>query len=340
MDKPLVAVASLGGTITMTSNQPDGSGVQPSLNVDDLLDAAPLLGATARLATATLATMPGASLRFEDIIGAVAWADAAVEKGAHGAVLVQGTDTIEETSYLADLYWDRPEPFVVTGAMRPPQTAGADGPGNLLAAVRIASDRAARDLGVLVTMNDEIHAATRVRKTRSSGPNAFASPSFGPLGYVEEARVVFGNRPVRWSGLTRPQNPTTPRIALLETFLGDDGELIELAADAGFDGIVVNGFGVGHVSRRVAAAVEHATSACPVVFSTRTGSGTTYAGSYGFPGSESDLIAKGAIPAGWLDARKSRILLGCLVAARRTPDEIRAEFLRRGEHPGGPRLIE
>src|SRR5690606_32355283 len=125
-------------------------------------------------------------------------------------------------------------------------------------------------------MNDEIHAAARVRKTRSSGINAFTSPNFGSLGYVEEGCAVFGNRPARWSGIPERPDAPTPRVALLETYLGDDGTVLNLLADAGLDGIVVGGFGVGHASPGLADAVERAARSCPVVLATRTGSGTGY----------------------------------------------------------------
>lgn len=336
---PIVAIASLGGTITMTAGEAS-AGVRPTLDVSRLIEAVPDLGAAASLRSTTLAMSPGASLTFTDIVGALHWAEAAIEEGADGAVLVQGTDTIEETSYLADLYWSHAEPLVVTGAMRPPQAAGADGPANLLAATRVAGSPAARDRGVLVVLNDEIHYASRVRKTRSSGLAAFSSPDFGVAGYVEEARAVFGGRMPRRPALAPARAGSNPRIALLETTLGDDGFLIDVAAAAGFDGIVVDGFGVGHVPDRTAEALKRAVRDLPIVFSTRTGSGTTYSDTYGFPGSESDLAQAGLIASGWLDARKARILLWGAIASGLSIDQIKYEFGRRGGDPEGSTQVQ
>jgi L-asparaginase len=100
---------------------------------------------------------------------------------------------------------------------------------------------------------------------------------------------------------------------------------------SGFHGIVLAGFGVGHVSAAVADALARANASVPVVLASRTGAGSTHHSSYSFAGSESDLIARGAIPAGWLDARKARVLLACLLAGGANPAEIRAEFDHRSE---------
>ena len=340
MTKPRIAIASVGGTITMMANEAGSGGIVPSLNVDDLLDSVPSLKEIATLSASTLATIPGASLAHSDIFRALAWCTAEIEAGADGAVLIQGTDTIEESAYLLDLHWGRPEPIVVTGAMRSPATPGSDGPSNLLASVRVASATDSRGHGVLVVLNDEIHTAMRVQKTRASGTNAFTSPGFGPIGYVEEGTVIYGNSPVRWPVLKGGPGDDTPRIVLLGTYLGDDASTLELVTKAGVDGIVVAGFGVGHLSAAMADALEKASETCPIVFSSRTGSGTTFSKTYGFVGSESDLLARGAIPSGWLDPRKARILLGSLIASGADRGRIRVEFDLRGGRPGGPTALE
>jgi L-asparaginase len=328
-----VAVGSLGGTITMTSAT--GTGVTPSLGADDLLATVPGLDAVASLETDTLAVLPGASLRHDHVLGALAWARAAVDRGASGVVLVQGTDTLEETAYLLDLFWDRPEPLVVTGAMRSPQRAGSDGPANLLASVTTAAHPASRGLGAVVVMNDEIHAAARVSKGDSSAVDAFRSPVFGPLGRVLEGRPVYGNRPPRHPHLPVPEDASDePRVALLATHLGDAGDLLDMVVDADYDGVVLAALGVGHVPSPVAEVVSKAAERLTVVFATRTGAGPTAEHTYGFVGSESDLISRGAVPAGWLTPPKARLLLWALLRLG-SPGQIRAEFARRGANPGG-----
>jgi len=335
MSLPSVAIASTGGTITMTADS-SGTGVGPTLGARDLISAVPTLAQIAQIQTTTLATMPGASLSFTDVLAALSWARSAVAGGAAGAVLIQGTDTLEETAYLLDLHWDRPEPLVLTGAMRPPATAGADGPANLLAAVLTATAASSRSLGALVVMNDQVHAASRVRKTDSISVDAFDSPNFGALGRLREGAVIYGNRPRRWPHLPQPDTAAQPRVALLDTCLGDEGELLRLVLADGYDGVVVAGFGAGHVAHRHADVIAEAAQTMPVVLASRTGAGTTLSSTYGFAGSESDLLTRGALPAGWLDPRKARLLLWSLLAVGAPTATIAEEFARRGESPGGP----
>jgi L-asparaginase len=330
-----VAVGSLGGTITMTAPAA-GGGVRPELQAADLLRGVPGLGAVAEIDATTLQTVPGAWLRPADVVAAADWAAAQVAGGADGVVLVQGTDTIEETAALLDLYWDRPEPLVVTGAMRSPAAAGADGPANLLAAARVAADPGARVRGVLVVLADEVHAAARVRKTDSIALHAFSSGSFGPVGRVHEGTVTFAGRAGRWPALPRPQEGHDPRVALLETHLGDRGELLELVTGAGWDGVVLAGFGAGHLSAAAAEVAGAAVRRCPVVLASRTGGGPVLAGTYGFVGSEEDLLARGVLPAGWLDPRKARLLLWALLAGGADAGTVRATVTARGAAPGGP----
>src|SRR4051812_40439032 len=174
-----------------------GGGVVPSLSAADLVGAVPALAEVADVAADTLKTTPGAWLLPTDLVDVAAWAGER-SASADGVVVVQGTDTIEETAYLLDLYWDRPEPLVVTGAMRSAGAPGADGPANLLGAVTVAGSAASRDRGVLVVLNDEVHAAARMRKTDTMLVQAFGSAPFGPVGRVHERRVTYAGRSSRW----------------------------------------------------------------------------------------------------------------------------------------------
>lgn len=328
---PTVVVLSLGGTIAMTSGDVDGQGgVRPALDAAALVAAVPDIAARADVRAHAVRSVPGASLSFDDLLGALAAARSEVDAGAAGIVVTQGTDTIEESAYFLDLVWDRPEPLVVTGAMRHPEQPGADGPANLLASVVVATSTAARERGVLVVLNDEIHAARQVRKTHSSALGAFTSPDTGPAGRVREGVADFFAPADRREPLPVPAGSRWPRVAVVETVLDEAGELLPLISEHTHDAVVISAFGVGHVSATMAERIGKLTASMPVTFASRTGAGGTFERTYGFPGSEADLLARGAIPAGRLDPRKARILLTLLLADGAPLDQIRAAFVVHG----------
>ncbi|KRC59565.1 MULTISPECIES: asparaginase [unclassified Nocardioides] len=333
MTRPTIAVGALGGTIASTSSVADGSEIVPTLTAERLAAAVPGLASVADVRAETLAQLPSPSLDEPTILRTLLWAREVVDAGATGVVITQGTDTLEESAYLLDLFWDRPEPLVVTGAMRSPQAAGADGPANLLTAVRCAAERQSRERGALVAFDDEIHQARWVAKTDSMATGAFRSPVFGPIGRCVEAEVGYGVPagrvpPLR---LSSGQETGDPRVPLVTTYLGDDGYLLDAIRADEVDGVVVAGFGAGHVSPTMAQAIGRLARQVPVVFASRTGSGPTGRAMYGYPGSEIDLIERGAVGAGWLPPVKARLLLWAL--ALRGPlarADVAAEFEARG----------
>jgi L-asparaginase len=258
-----VVVVSLGGTIAMTAAT--GGGVAPALSADQLLAAVPgLADLNITVETHDFRRLPGASLRFEDLTALSAVIRDRLTDGVDGVVVVQGTDTIEETAYLLDLHHAGPQPVVVTGAMRNPTLAGADGPANLLAAVQTAASEQARDLGCLVVLADEIHAARRVRKTHSTAGATFQSPNGGPLGYLVEGQPRLLNRPTYRTVVPPAVDGRRPRVALVTVALGDDGVLLDGLADR-VDGAVIAAFGVGHVPQQLVASLEGLATQVPVV---------------------------------------------------------------------------
>ncbi|SNT65402.1 L-asparaginase [Asanoa hainanensis] len=317
---PTVAVFSLGGTIAMTTGT-DG-GVVPALGAADLVAAVPGLAETGISVEVTdFRRLPGAGLGFADLAALVA---AAAETGSDGIVVTQGTDTIEETAYALDLLWTHDTPLVVTGAMRNPTLAGADGPANLLAAVRVAAVPEARGMGCLVVLGDEIHAARWVRKTHTTSPAAFRSPDIGPVGLVAEGRPRLLTRPIR-HGLRIDEPTATVRTGVVPVVLGDDGELLRQAG-AVLDGLVVAAFGVGHVPVSTVDVLTDLAHAKPVVLASRIGAGPVLAHTYGYPGAEADLLRRGLIGAGALDPYKARILLHLLLAAGQDRDGVAGAF--------------
>jgi L-asparaginase len=351
-----VALFTLGGTIASTgqATSTTGSasagtagGVAPRLTGGDLLSSVPgLKQAGAELVVHDFRQVPSSSLTIGDILALATAIGDQVDAGVDGVVVSQGTDTIEETSFLFDLVYDGDAPVVFTGAMRNPTLAGADGPANLLAAVTVAAAPQARGLGGLVVLGDEIHAARFVRKAHTISVTAFISPPAGPLGFVAEGRAVVVTRPARRPALpaltaltARPSRSAGPgravQTGLVTMVLGDDGALLEAAAGR-FDGLVVAGYGAGHVPAAVVGRLDELARRIPVVLASRTGAGMVLARTYGYPGSELDLRGRGLIGAGLLDPLKARLLLHLLLAAGATRDEIAAGFASAGADPVAP----
>jgi L-asparaginase len=285
----------------------------PRLDASDLVRSVPGLEALARVEGRTLRQTSSANFSFGDLVEVAHEIDDAFANGVDGVVVTQGTDNIEETSFALDLLVDNERPVVVSGAMRNPSLPGADGAANLLAAVAVASSPLARGLGSLVVMNDEIHAARFVRKLHASSPSAFASPQSGPLGVVVEGGVHFYAR-VGPLPLVHPHGDFVP-VALLRCALGDDGRLVSSLSALGYRGLVVEGFGGGHVPEAMVEPLAALVLTMPVVFASRTGAGITLESTYGFAGSEIDLIRRGLVSAGGLDGLKARVALSLALAS-------------------------
>jgi len=316
-----IIILSTGGTIAMTAEPPQAGG-NIKLGAAGLLAAIPDLGEIAIIEGRDVLAKPSCSFTLSDlkIISNAAWKAA---QEADGVVITHGTDTLEETAFALSLLVQTETPLVITGAMRRPDQLGADGQANIVAACRVAASPAARGKGVLVVMGDEIHSSAFFRKIHSFRPHAFSS--LGPLGWVAEDRVRFFLAPA--------QHP--PRLScgdarsvvpILEAGICFEQEIMDLLSSSTINGLVLNATGAGHIAAHVVPALERITERMPTVFASRTGSGETLRNSYSFPGSERDLIQRGLIPAGSLDARKARIVLLLALSSRLEIGTIRTIF--------------
>jgi L-asparaginase len=322
---PRVHVITLGGTIAMTARD-DGAGVRPTLTADDLLASVPGPPPPLKAEVSAFRQVPGADLTLDDAVALAGRVHDLVAGGCQGVVVTQGTDTLEEMAFALDLLCGTTAPVVVTGAMRNPGQAGADGPANLLAALRIAASPHAAGHGVLVTMNDEIHAARFVCKTHTSRPSAFVSAGAGPVGWIAEDRVRLPLRPAARVHLRLDQGQRPAPVALVTAALGDDGSLLRLLPDAGYRGAVVAAFGVGHLPERMVDDVAALARRMPVVLASRTGAGEGFRATYGFAGSERALLAKGLIGAGGLAGAKARVLLSLALGAGWSTDRLASAY--------------
>lgn len=314
MALPILAIGALGGTVSMQAQTP-GAGVVPAVGAEQMFEALPQLRDMARINAATLQLLPSASLEFVHLLEVLAWARLQVAEGAHGVVLTQGTDTLEESAYFLDLLWDSDAPLVLTGAMRAASQVSADGPANLLAAAAVALADNSRKRGVLVVMNDQVHAAAHVRKVHTLALDAFKSANGGALGVMVEGHVHYHAGPGERELLPLPGR-MDHRVALLEASLGADTLLLERVVELGYEGLVIAGFGAGHVSHTWAKTLGDICEYIPVVVGSRTGAGATASHSYGFVGGEIDLQGRGALMAGPRCPRKCRVRLWLMLGSQ------------------------
>jgi L-asparaginase len=322
--KPRVAVIFLGGTISMAVDPAAGGNV-PSLSGADILARTPNLDAIGDLETIDLGRTPASHFTLGRLleIGRLIQ-DQVDRREIDGVVVVQGTDSMEETAFLWDLVVDGPKPVAVTGAMRSASDPGYDGPANLRDAVGVAGSPAAPGTGVVVVMAGEIHAADDVAKTHASSLTTFQSPNAGPLGTVAAdgvrgVRQRAGRRQVVTSAAAEP-------VRLVTAVVGDDGALVDAATNGGARGIVVAATGAGNTSGELLAAGERAIAAgLTVVLATRTLGGRASTG-YAFRGGGATWVRSGALLAGTLSGPKARIALSLGLGAGLDRDAL-AELL-------------
>src|SRR3954471_12013678 len=222
--------------------------------------------------------------------------------------------------------------MVLTGAMRNPTLAGADGPANLLAAVAVAADEQFRELGALVVLADEVHAARSVQKAHTTRPHAFASPNGGPVGVVVECRPALLNRPASPRVTLRPTAPLTARVPVLTVGIDEDPAVVAALARVA-DGLVVAALGGGHVPVPRAEPLGALARERPVVLASRVGAGPVLTTTYRAPGSETDLLGRGLLWSGFLGPARARVLLVTALACG--ADQVRSVF-EAATGPGGP----
>lgn len=296
-----------GGTISMRVDPVAGGNV-PTLDGAALLALVPDLDGMAEVVPIDRGLTPASHFTFDQLFGiAGAVRDALADPAIDGAVVVQGTDTIEETAFFFDLLHSSEKPLVVTGAMRSASEPGYEGPVNLAHAVACAASPALRGQGCVVVLAGAIHPADDVIKTHATAVTTFASPNLGPLGTVAPGRVVVarlraGRRSV---ATTRAAEP----VFLVTATVASDGSLLRATRGLGPAGYVVEATGAGNTNPDLlAAAAEAMDEGVPVVLTTRAPAGRAGTG-YAFPGGGATWARAGALLAGYLGGPKARIAL-------------------------------
>ena len=224
-----------------------------------------------------------------------------------GVVITHGTDTLEETAYFLDTMKIPPIPIVLTGAMRSSNELGSDGVYNYLSALRVASDDKSADKGVLVVMNDEIHAAKYVTKTHTTNVGTFQTPTHGPLGLIMKQEILYfktAEPRVRFN-LEHIQG----LVPIISAYAGMTDELIDMLDLEQLDGLVIQAFGAGNIPKETAQKLENLLQkGIPVALVSRCFNGIAEP-VYAYQGGGVQLQESGVLFVKELNAQKARLKL-------------------------------
>jgi L-asparaginase len=329
--KPIVYVLSTGGTIAgQGSSSTDLSNYKPgSILGEQLVKAVPQIAQLAEVRVEQIVNVNSSDITIENWLTLARRINAIVRDtpAVAGFVITSGTNTLEETAYFMNLTVRSDKPVVLVGAMRPATAISADGPLNLLNAVRTAISPDAKGKGTLIVLNDEINAARDTTKTNTLRVETFKSPELGILGYVDEDKVSFyratTKRHTASSEFDVANLTTLPKVVILYSYIDPDASMIEAAIKSGAKGIVFAGTGNGALSVMEETVLKQvssmpAASRPALVRSSRVGNGRVVA--------TAEYDALGLIPSDTLSPQKARILLMLALARTSDPKELRRIF--------------
>lgn len=312
-----VAVVFTGGTISMLPDPATGAAV-PSLDGAAILARVPGLDRIADVEPVDWGLVPASHLSFGQILDLARLLQATLDRAdIDGAVVVQGTDSMEETAFAFDLLVSADKPVVVVGAMRNAAHPAWDGPENLGSALRVAASARWRGAGTLVVMAGTVLPADDAMKLHSHAVDAFGAPNVGALGAVDAEsaagagveRVERAERPGVRRRLERiPQSAAEP-VLLVTATVGMDGGSLRALARLAPRGLVVAATGAGNTHPDLlAAGREQIDAGIPLALTSRCVAGGVSA-AYGFPGGGAAWLAAGAMDCGTLSGAKARVAL-------------------------------
>jgi len=321
-----VTILAVGGTVAGSgSGALDTSYTSGTVTVDKLIAAVPEINKIATIKGEQISNIGSQEMNNE------VWFKLAnrvnellTSDEADGVVITHGTDTMEETAYFLNLVVKSDKPIVMVGAMRNSGSLSADGPLNIFNAVNVAMSKEAAGKGVMVVMNDEIHAAREVTKTNTTAVDTFKSPNSGKIGTVFYGNVKFYMNPIRKHTVNSAFDITKikelPRVDIIYSHSNDNPDFVNVAVKNRAKGIVNAGMGNGNPFPSALEALGEAVKAGVVVVrGSRVSSGETTLngevddGKYGFLASDN------------LNAQKARVLL--MLALTQTTDKAKIQEL-------------
>jgi|TARA_B110000116_G_scaffold193935_1_gene168808 L-asparaginase len=314
--KPHVVILTTGGTIASRSNAPSLEGPDLVQAVPQILDYATVnVEEIARTGSSHMT--PDIWLRLGKRINEIFSEDEEI----NGIVVTHGTDTMEETAYYLNLVVKDDRPVVMVGSMRSADIISADGPSNLLQAVRVATKEHSKNRGVMIVLNDEINSARDARKTDNQRVQTFRSVDHGILGYADPDTVIFYRNPSHLHTVNSifqlNEVETLPEVPIVIDYAGFDGSTIIQWVNRNPAGIVVQTFAGGRMSSGALNGIQKATEeGIPIVIASRVPGGRI---------SGSPSIA-GTILARDLPAHKARVLLMVALAGKSPKENLTSIF--------------
>jgi L-asparaginase len=301
----MIVLVFTGGTISMR-HDPVAGGAVPALAGRDILQLVPQLNEIADLEVDDFGAFPGPHMTADRM-----WelrnrlASHLARRDVGGVVVTHGTDSLEESAYLVARSLASEKPIVFTGAMRTASDLGWDGPANLGAAIRVSASELARGFGVLVVMSDRIYPGLDVTKAHTHMLDAFESPGLGPLGVIDDGRVVFRRALPSPCEVLDPPALGGP-VDIVYAYAGADARLLDAARTEG-RGVVVAAMGRGNVPPAMVPGIERwIAEGKPVVVASRALRGRV-GRTYGYHGGGRRLHDLGAILAGSRRPQQARI---------------------------------
>ena len=322
--KPTIYILATGGTIAGSgSGALDTSYTSGTVTVDKLIAAVPDINKIATIKGEQISNIGSQEMNNEVWFKLANRVNELLTSGkADGIVITHGTDTMEETAYFLNLVVKSDKPIVMVGAMRNSGSLSADGPLNIYNAVNVAMCKKAVGKGVMVVMNDEIHAAREVTKTNTTAVDTFKSPNSGKIGTVFYGNVKFYMNPVRKHTVNSAFDITKikelPRVDIIYSHSNDNPDFVNLAVKNGAKGIINAGMGNGNPFPSALEALGEAVkSGVVVVRDSRVGSGETTLNG------EVDDNKYGFLASDNLNAQKARVLL--MLALTQTTDKAKIQ---------------
>ncbi len=320
--KKRILIITTGGTIAMKFEE--DKGVVPGVDPIGFLQTFPQLLHAAEIEVFEFANIPSPYMTPAKMFELARLVDVKIVD-YDGIVITHGTDTLEETSYMLDLVLTSRKPVVFTAAMRSGTDLGLDGPRNIVGAVRVAGSEESIDKGVLVVMNDEIHAARDIVKANTGKVESFISKDYGILGIVDPDKIVYHRQMIRRDSVWTDQIETN--IDLIRACAGMDGRYIECSIERGARAIVIEAFGRGNLPLEMLPSIQQAIDqGILIVIVSRSYSGRVMP-EYGYDGGGMHLERMGAILGGDFRGHKARIKLMALFGKYKDPELVRKFFV-------------